>query len=104
MQKNWFSSFGGNTGLAGGTYAEGALELSLERLNTIREMRKSSCIAAVESGVVLTSLHHAVDAYDLIFPMNFGAKGSTKLGGMLSTNAGGQMYCTTETHVIYALE
>ena len=65
------------------------IEMSLERLNTIREMRKSSCIAAVESGVVLTSLHHAVDAYDLIFPMNFGAKGSAKLGGMLSTNAGG---------------
>ena len=94
----------GNTGLGGRTYAEGAFELSLEHLNTIREMRKSSCIAVVEPGVVLTSLHHAVDAYDLIFPMNFGAKGSTKLGGMLSTNAGGQMYCATETHVIYALE
>ena len=89
MQKSWFSSFGGNTGLAGGTYAEGALELSLERLNTIREMRKSSCIALVESDVVLTSVHHAVDAYDLIFPMKIGARGSATLGCMLSTNAGG---------------
>ena len=49
------------------------IEMSLERLNTIREMRKSSCIAVVESGVVLTGVHHAVNAYDIIFPMNFGA-------------------------------
>jgi len=80
---------GGNTGLAGGTHAEGALVLSLERLNTIREVRKSSQIAVVEAGVILDSLHHAVDAYDLIFPMTFGARGSAMLGGMLSTNAGG---------------
>ena len=61
----------------------------LERLNTIREMRKSSCIAVVVSGMVLTGVHHAVDAYDIIFPMNFGARGSATLGGMLSTNASG---------------
>ena len=80
---------GGNTGLAGGTYAQGALVISLERLNVIREVRKSSRIAVVEGGVVLDSLHKAVDDYDLIFPMTFGARGSAMLGGMLSTNAGG---------------
>ena len=104
MQKNWFSSFGGNTGLAGGTLAEWVLELSLELLNTIREMRKSSCIALVEPGVVLTSVHYAVDGYDLIFSMDFGARGTATLGGMLSTNEVVQMYCATETHETYALE
>ena len=79
----------GNTGLAGGTYGQGALVLSLERLNAIREVRKSSRVAVVEAGVVLTSLHQAVDEHDLIFPMTFGARGSAMLGGMLSTNAGG---------------
>ena len=39
--------------------------------------------------MVLTGVHHAVNAYDIIFPMNFGARGSATLGGMLSTNAGG---------------
>jgi FAD/FMN-containing dehydrogenase len=80
---------GGNTGLAGGTHAQGALVLSLERLNTIREVRTSSRIAVVEAGVVLDSLHRAVDENDLIFPITFGARGSAMLGGMLSTNAGG---------------
>ena len=80
---------GGNTGLAGGTHAQGALVISLERLNAIREIRKSSQIAVVEAGVVLDSLHTAVDDHDLIFPMTFGARGSAMLGGMLSTNAGG---------------
>jgi FAD/FMN-containing dehydrogenase len=79
----------GNTGLVGGTYAQGALVLSLERLNDIREVRKSSRVAIVEAGVVLTSLHQAVDGHDLIFPMTFGARGSAMLGGILSTNAGG---------------
>ena len=39
--------------------------------------------------MVLTSVHHAVDAYDLIFPTRIGARGSATLGCMLSTNAGG---------------
>jgi FAD/FMN-containing dehydrogenase len=79
----------GNTGLAGGTYAEGSIVLSLERMNRIREIRNSSRIAVVEAGVVLSSLHAAVDDHDLIFPMTFGARGSAMIGGMLSTNAGG---------------
>lgn len=79
----------GNTGLAGGTYAQGAIMLSLERMNRIREIRKSSRIAIVEAGVVLSRLHEAADAEDLIFPLTFGARGSTMVGGFLSTNAGG---------------
>ena len=39
--------------------------------------------------MVLTGVHHDVNAYDIIFPMKFGARGSATLGGMLSTNAGG---------------
>ena len=79
----------GNTSLAGGTFAEGSIVLSLERLNKIREIRSTSRIAIVEAGVVLSNLHQAVDEHDLIFPMTFGARGSAMIGGMLSTNAGG---------------
>ncbi len=80
---------GGNTGLCGGTYGEGALMVSLERMNAIRAIRPDARVVTVEAGVVLDSLHAAVDAHGLIFPLIFGARGSAMLGGCLSTNAGG---------------
>ena len=79
----------GNTGLAGGTRAEGAIMLSLERMNRIREIRPAARIAVVEAGVILSSLHAAAEAEGLIFPLTFGARGSAMVGGFLSTNAGG---------------
>lgn len=79
----------GNTGLCGGTRADGALMLSLDRMNAVRDVRPQARIAIVEAGVILSELHDAVAAHDLSFPMTFGAKGSARIGGMLSTNAGG---------------
>lgn len=79
----------GNTGLAGGTRAEGAIMLSLDRMNRIREVRPAARIAIVEAGVILANLHAAADAEGLIFPLTFGARGSAMVGGFLSTNAGG---------------
>jgi FAD/FMN-containing dehydrogenase len=79
----------GNTGLVGGTSAEGAVMLSLERLNRIREIRAQARVAMVEAGVVLTSLHEAAAEQGLYFPLWFGARGSAMIGGALSTNAGG---------------
>ena len=80
---------GGNTGLAGGTHGEGAVMLSLARMNRVEEIRPAARIAVVEAGVVLDSLHGAVTGHGLSFPMTFGARGSCMIGGMLSTNAGG---------------
>ncbi|WP_298361733.1 FAD-binding oxidoreductase [uncultured Litoreibacter sp.] len=79
----------GNTGLSGGAYAEGAIMISLSRMNAIREIRPDARVAIVDAGVVLSSLHEAVDAHDLVFPLFFGARGSAMIGGVLSTNAGG---------------
>ncbi len=79
----------GNTNLVGGTYAEGVLMLSVERLNRIREIRAEARVAVVEAGVILSSLHQAAGAHGLIFPLIFGARGSAMIGGVLSTNAGG---------------
>ena len=80
---------GGHTGLVGGPYAEGAVMLSLDRMSSIREIRPDARIAIVEAGVVLSALHDAAEAHDLIFPLFFGARGSAMIGGCLSTNAGG---------------
>ncbi|MCB2117234.1 MAG: FAD-binding oxidoreductase [Rhodobacteraceae bacterium] len=80
---------GGRTGLTGAIQAEGALMLSLERMNRIREIKAEARVAVVEAGVVLTSLHEAAAARGLYFPLWFGARGSAQIGGVLSTNAGG---------------
>lgn len=80
---------GGNTGLVGGTANQGALMISFERMATIREIRPEAGIAIVEAGVILSDIHDAVAEHDLIFPLTFGARGSARVGGFLSTNAGG---------------
>ena len=80
---------GGNTGITGATVADGALALSLGRMNRIREIRPEGRVAVVEAGVVLAALHDAAAEHDLIFPLTFGARGSATIGGALSTNAGG---------------
>lgn len=79
----------GNTGLAGGTHAQGAVMLSLERLNAIRDIRATARVAIVEAGAILSDVHAAVEDQGLIWPVTFGAKGSAMIGGVLSTNAGG---------------
>lgn len=79
----------GNTGLTGGTFAEGSVMISLARMNTIRDIRPEAKVAVVEAGVILSALHDAVDEHDLLFPLYFGARGSAMIGGVLSTNAGG---------------
>ena len=79
----------GNSGLAGGTFAEGAAMLSLTRMNRIRAIRDEARIAIVEAGVVLSDLHQAAQTRGLNFPLTFGARGSAMIGGVLSTNAGG---------------
>ncbi|MBL3573891.1 FAD-binding oxidoreductase [Rhodovulum sulfidophilum] len=79
----------GNTGLAGGAYCDGALMVSVERLNRIREINPRARSATVEAGVILSQLHDAAEAQDLVFPLSFGARGSAMIGGVLSTNAGG---------------
>ena len=79
----------GNTGLTGGTFTEGGLLLSTERLNRIRDIRPASRIAIVEAGVILSRLHDAAAEQGLYFPLWFGARGSAMIGGVLSTNAGG---------------
>jgi FAD/FMN-containing dehydrogenase len=63
--------------------------LSLERLNKIQKIKPQSRIAIVGAGVILSNLHSAVEEFDLVFPLTFGAKGSSMIGGVLSTNAGG---------------
>ncbi|SMX38183.1 FAD-binding oxidoreductase [Maliponia aquimaris] len=79
----------GNTGVSGGTYAEGAVMLSLDRMNRVEQIRPEARLAVVQAGVILSDLHAAAADKGLSFPMTFGARGSARIGGLLATNAGG---------------
>ncbi|MCY0093453.1 FAD-binding oxidoreductase [Hoeflea ulvae] len=80
---------GGNTGLVGGTQAEGGLVVSLARMNRIRSVDAKGRSAAVDAGVIVENLNTALAEYELRFPLMFGAQASAMIGGALSTNAGG---------------
>jgi FAD/FMN-containing dehydrogenase len=83
---------GGNTGLVGGQMPHTTgdeIVVSLSRLNRVREIDVLSNTITAEAGVVLQTLHDAVDAADRFFPLSLGAQGSCQIGGNLSSNAGG---------------
>ncbi|TGN67892.1 FAD-binding oxidoreductase, partial [Paracoccus liaowanqingii] len=83
---------GGNTGLVLGAIpdAPGAqVVLSLDRMTRIRDLDPDNFSAVVEAGVVLQSLRDAAAAHGLAFPLSLGAQGSCRIGGNVSTNAGG---------------
>ncbi|WP_373868581.1 FAD-binding oxidoreductase [Sphingomonas psychrolutea] len=83
---------GGNTSMVGGATppADGsALILSLRRMNRIRSINPAAKLAVVEAGVILETLHDAVNAQGMRFPLTLGARGSATIGGLTATNAGG---------------
>ena len=81
---------GGNTGLVGGGVADGGIILSTERLNRIRVIDPLNHTITVESGVILAAVQKAARNVGTQFPLSLGAEGSCRIGGNLSTNAGGK--------------
>lgn len=81
---------GGLTNLVGSTKTHKEdVVISMERMNSIIEVNENDRSMIVEAGVILEHVQNKADEYNLLFPMNFGAKGSAQLGGVISTNAGG---------------
>ncbi|HUJ04091.1 MAG TPA: FAD-binding oxidoreductase, partial [Rhizomicrobium sp.] len=81
--------WGGRTGLVEGTLADGAIALSLERMNAILDIDTDGATMTVEAGRVLQTVCEAADGKGLFFPLDLGARGSATIGGNISTNAGG---------------
>ena len=82
--------FGGRTNLVGGTETRGdEVIISMEKLNAIEELDSNSRTITVQAGVILESIHQKVSEDRLMFPLNFGAKGSAQIGGIIASNAGG---------------
>jgi FAD/FMN-containing dehydrogenase len=83
---------GGNTSMVGGATPPddgSAMILSLRRMNRVRSIETGAMRVVAEAGVILQTLHDAVAAEALRFPLTLGAKGSATIGGLASTNAGG---------------
>lgn len=81
--------WGGRTGLVDGAFAEGALALSLDRMAAIEEIDRVGATMTVQAGCVLETACGAATNQDLFLPVDLGARGSATIGGVISTNAGG---------------
>ncbi|MEO1555168.1 MAG: FAD-binding oxidoreductase [Pseudomonadota bacterium] len=84
--------YGGGTGLVGGQLApEGPLPLvlSLDRMNTIRDVLADENVLVAEAGAILADVQGAARDAGRLFPLSTAAEGSARIGGVLSTNAGG---------------
>jgi FAD/FMN-containing dehydrogenase len=84
--------WGGGTGLVGGQIMpEGPapLLISLERMTALRGAYASENVLVVEAGMVLADVHAEAAKLDRIFPLSLASEGSCRIGGNLSTNAGG---------------
>ena len=84
--------YGGGTGLVGGQVApEGAtpLILSLERMTAIRDIYPDENVLVAEAGAVLEAVQNAAEEAGRLFPLSLAAQGTARIGGNLSTNAGG---------------
>lgn len=83
---------GGNTGLVLGATpdnAAGQAVLSLERMTAVRRIDAEDFSAVVEAGAILSDFKDKVEAAGMFFPLALGAQGSCRIGGNVSTNAGG---------------
>ncbi len=81
--------WGGKTGLVEGTYADSILALSLDRMAAIEAVDVPSATMIVQAGCVLQTACEAAEAEGLLLPLDLGARGSATIGGVISTNAGG---------------
>lgn len=81
---------GGLTGMArGAVAAPKELGISLDRLTEIEEVDPVGRTMTVQSGVTLQRIQEEAQKHGLSFPLDLGGRGSCTIGGMISTNAGG---------------
>ena len=80
---------GGNTGLTGAGVPQGGVVLSLERMTRLRVVDPVDATITVEAGMILQEVQAAADSAGMLFPLSYASRGSARIGGGISTNAGG---------------
>lgn len=84
--------YGGGTSLVGGQVMPAGpapLVISLERMSAIRAVYPQENVLIAEAGAILADVQAAAQDADRLFPLSLAAEGSARIGGNLSTNAGG---------------
>ncbi len=84
--------YGGGTGLVGGqVLPEGPAPVivTLERMRAVRAVQPRENVLVAEAGAVLADVQAAAEAAGRLFPLSLASEGSARIGGLLSTNAGG---------------
>ena len=84
--------YGGGTGLVGGQITDQQprpVILSLEKMTAIRDVLPLENVMVVEAGAILANVQQAAADAGRLFPLSLASEGSARIGGLLSTNAGG---------------
>src|SRR3954447_2219065 len=83
---------GGNTSMVGGAVPSeegGQLVVSLARMNRVRDVDPLDLSMVVEAGAPWKAAQDAAAAQDCLLPLSISSEGTAQVGGILSTNAGG---------------
>ncbi len=82
----------GNTGLTGASQPHddrSEVIISTSRMQRIRAIDTSNDTITVDAGVILQTIQQTAAEANRLFPLSLGAEGSCRIGGNISTNAGG---------------
>ena len=81
----------GNTGLVGGQVPLTGNEVivNISRLNKVRDVNAAAGHMTLEAGVILEEAHKVAEEAGAMFPLWLASQGSARIGGVLSSNAGG---------------
>jgi FAD/FMN-containing dehydrogenase len=83
---------GGLTGLVGAAVSdanEPEVVILLDRMNAVRSIDPIGYAMVVDAGCILEVAKEAAEAENCLLPITFGSQGSARIGGNVSTNAGG---------------
>lgn len=84
---------GGNTGLVGGSTPDDSgaeIVLSLERLSRVRRVDPLDNSMTLEAGCTVLAAQEAAAVHGKLFPLALASQGTATIGGVVSTNAGGE--------------
>jgi FAD/FMN-containing dehydrogenase len=84
---------GGNTGLVGGSTPDASgreVVLSLERMSKVRRIDPLDNSMTLEAGCTVLAAQQAATNAGRLFPLSLASEGSATVGGVVSSNAGGE--------------
>ena len=84
---------GGNTGLVGGSTPDASrreVVLSLDRMTAVHRVDPLDNSMTLQAGCTVRAAQDAAAAAGRLFPLSLASEGSATIGGVVSTNAGGE--------------